>query len=1674
MLEVDKTLRLHAGLCILSLVFTAFALLCNNHHALIRSSHPVLTQAPLGKRSHGSAHQERGLNNMVMFAHLVTLSYLPILALRRGEDSHTAATLLRESSERLLFSVVALFQPVVSLSATCLALVRIFGSHRPGAVPRQLDLQRVFLIALPTTIALSAVLEAGELTFVRGSTQISARAALLSIITAAATISLLCLLGLAVILAKAEMQPVIFASRTRLCSLEGRSVREQRTDTSLSGLCETGPEAQQGTHCNAGMTHTPALGSEHVGSPPCGTASCPRTPREQEGNMTSVAINLAFVSLRLATLLSHCVGVLLWQSNREPAVPSLFATCCMTATGLLMAGQAVSQISVPRAWAMQQKSKKRRPTAPRHTWNGVMPAGSSLRVTDEGKVASSVAVGRDNTASANVGRRLALSALWRWCSFIATSVAQSTGPFKNVDDARSCGLATLAEGQLSTASGPPTQSGPAYRGHAKSALASLCVLPGAWLSPLRRPAGPVDPAPSSAVSLAKQSSSRDLDETDDASDHGSIIVHDLGPSSLEDSEGIMLSSNAATTSVAAPSMHGSTSSSESPRSFSTSSSRQLGFKQTGSPKTHDSSPSDGSREHQRHAEFEQSRGVILRQSSHELENATGAGRSPDSCNKKLAFTAQSLAFRLAERHVRPCSIQLRSHFSTPTASSCGTRPSPPSADERSNSDLESHAGLSGDLHPEEHSMELSPKGHSPPTSLEAPDTSAASNLLPRPSHRHRGSPQSLSAVIKIDASPSSTSLTMEVSKTDGPMLKSFSPTVSPVRRTRLCGQIGDSLSISFESVPSPFLAAWVRSVTVGTEAPVHDGRTIPVSPIAKENTTSSLLSPSSSMTSELRKTLGSTLGLPDSLSAASMIESHTPTGDASPCLGGSQSTARSNDSAARRRSLGSDFGLPVTSGSSPLQDKKPKERDDDGVHRATQIFSHVPSADSQCASSVISGEIVVSSDGSFSVASSPRSPDASVGAMVVTSTSPDGQERRVANIAVFRFPEEAGPHSLDLRQLTPLELHAYKWPYGHLSTVSEVSEEAPSVSTHVSRAQTDLGAWPHMIKRSASRKCSRYYAVARMDDDANFTRTVTDIDNSTAGTDGWVHHIPHENVSMARALGMRAAHSASVVCEPAGMTPRRASGLGNEFWKTSPLPLLPFGPFKEGDSGTDAPDLDGVGEATLTGPAEDVPSFEQMRGAPTDEAHLEDGWSHGMPTTVSDDGSDTDTESCVLLPEFSAADRLEAVAIRNTPRRSTSGMLVKKLLHSQRLPAARSSRKRKSMSTLLGLGRERSRLSASPHSQNLASRRSASCHEIEAQSAVEESQQPHLSTQTGTGKTVGGGNPTAEAAARAEYENPAESSLDTIDQRIERMVQEKYGNNGTVADRSTTGRPLIVVNPDIVSHKQIKRKAVPRYCARSAPKSPRPRPGSYVETSFDERKGTVLIPVGSVTSEEEETMQSEESSVDLSKEGLTRRVLPPTRQSYRAQPATGLPSGRSKEPQWPAITPARTSQLRCFRDLEPALHLLLDSSAAGSPSAMRGVAGPRTGAGLQQRPSTRTAPVPSTRDSPRKDSENVPPHHRPISVSDMTYTHGKPHLASSRPRSAPLLEMHSLTSPNVDYPLPLRFSSHQPSPVTSPPEDSRRTRTHTRTSHTHYAPVRRPRQRIEVADEHRLSNGGWI
>lgn len=820
------------------------------------------------------------------------------------------------------------------------------------------------------------------------------------------------------------------------------------------------------------------------------------------------------------------------------------------------------------------------------------------------------------------------------------------------------------------------------------------------------------------------------------------------------------------------------------------------------------------------------------------------------------------------------------------------------------------------------------KGRSTSFSLEVEDTPTASNFPARSPCSFKNSPRSLSAAITLEKSPVSSSLKMEISEKDDQILRSFTPTLPSVEKVRPGkAEPAGSMSISFESLPSPFLTAWVKNVTSAVnEFECDVPPTDTLMPDKSCAAASMVTSPQSSSGFERRKSLGSTLGLPGSAPLSAKSEKLIVTGCPSTTRNTEDQSITPSSKLAHRKSLGSDFGLREchTSEKSLVVEVEKNTYELNKASREKHMTLHSAySLHSDGGSSLPTSEIVVSPDDSISLSSPAQSPERTTGTMVITSSSsssPQGHNQQVTNITVFHFNEEHSTPTLDLRRLTPLELHAYKWPYGHLSTVPEVSEEGATISSHNSHLQCDLDQWGKVVQQTLQRRHSpRSNSGAMMMSEHWPTPLPADSDRC----DGWVNHVSHKRITFASAFGIVTSPSSQLSPAAFAGTPRQASGLREKFWQTSPLPLLPFGPFvssHENENALKEFDCnDSDGDATLLGHGdEDLSSIEQLRGSSGNSVEPKSLWLSRSTNQDKARNGEKDADSCVYLSKLSAEDRMEALAIRNTPKRSTSNKIVNKLLHAQqRIPVSRVSRNRKSMSSLLGLGgKQRNQVSGRPTSKRSSFRRAVSSSDpIVLAGGIVSAPMP---AEDGNPDTLSPSLNTLEASQTSRFQF-CDRTLDTIDRRIESMVEERYGNCVNAA----SNLPVCPVMPDseplAITQKAVKRKPVPTVvgCASAQPED-------SVKERYHEQAETLLISLNVGESHCERDQYS-----DSLKQGKARL------HSSAAPSSVVKADGRGHNgPQWPAITPARTSQMIQFHDLEPALNHLL-TAPVSSPLAVK-------------------------------------------------------------------------------------------------------------------------------------------
>lgn len=154
------------------------------------------------------------------------------------------------------------------------------------------------------------------------------------------------------------------------------------------------------------------------------------------------------------------------------------------------------------------------------------------------------------------------------------------------------------------------------------------------------------------------------------------------------------------------------------------------------------------------------------------------------------------------------------------------------------------------------------------------------------------------------------------------------------------------------------------------------------------------------------------------------------------------STPASAAQALRRRSLGSELGL--CGGNPPPSQLSSKQA---GATKTTARQDQSTPPTSTPATAAAAADCTLSSFTSSLLLSPDVSPDKGengILAAVLAPLSPEvGSSPPLHDSAEDEedVGEESGPVRLDLRGLTPLQLHAYKWPHGNLSTVAEQSEE---------------------------------------------------------------------------------------------------------------------------------------------------------------------------------------------------------------------------------------------------------------------------------------------------------------------------------------------------------------------------------------------------------------------------------------------------------------------------------------------------------------------------------------------------------------------------------------------------------------------------------------------------------
>lgn len=244
-------------------------------------------------------------------------------------------------------------------------------------------------------------------------------------------------------------------------------------------------------------------------------------------------------------------------------------------------------------------------------------------------------------------------------------------------------------------------------------------------------------------------------------------------------------------------------------------------------------------------------------------------------------------------------------------------------------------------------------------------------------------------------------------------------------------------SVSFETMPSPFLCAWAQQnldVLQVSETDVHS--------------------------SSDQSSLGFEGGRPsfgESLFSENEEEPDDPV----------EATSISN---LRRRSLGSDFGL------SALRN----ESEDASSRRVTEHRLTTETTCSLTDTSSLSTEIVISPDRSLSIGSPASLSCKSTGSLrlhletnhACASTTDTAammlfkascSSDRVWNAAQGPTNDEPATDTcrLDLRELSPLELHNYKWPHNNLAAVPEASEEIVSLYSRT-------GTWHERADQSRS------------------------------------------------------------------------------------------------------------------------------------------------------------------------------------------------------------------------------------------------------------------------------------------------------------------------------------------------------------------------------------------------------------------------------------------------------------------------------------------------------------------------------------------------------------------------------------------------------------------------------
>lgn len=519
-------------------------------------------------------------------------------------------------------------------------------------------------------------------------------------------------------------------------------------------------------------------------------------------------------------------------------------------------------------------------------------------------------------------------------------------------------------------------------------------------------------------------------------------------------------------------------------------------------------------------------------------------------------------------------------------------------------------------------------------------------------------------------------------------------------------------SLPLEPAQSPSLAAWVRGVATAKHGDPQVKAHSNFTP-AKLCLVSPTASSATSSCSDYRDSLSSTLGLPSP--SDRYTSNHVGAPGLKPIMRRAPTESGvSTTDLIRRKSLGSEFGLSALSMSrgehtdSAIQNLTEAAKEQSGL-----TIDNVATAISDVASCTVSSEVIISPDGTVSIYSPSQSIERAQKDRESYSWSPLSKCDPSVILPHAHKKEEPVACELDLRAMNPLELHMYMWPYAHLSTVTEMSEETDTLYSRYSGLSVAASHSQHHRSNVSTSQC----CIPPERDNANQQ------DSSGEGAVAcslislaFVSRGDEHFGSLSEQLGNAAENfrAGNEADEPCKTTPRHEPILRAEFWQVSPRPLQPFGPFSSPPPGGQSRERD----RELSDDCDDItivehssaPSIELMRTASAVELEEHRPWddvSHHSEDSVVDD---LDTTSCEYIQEFSSTEKLAAIGYRNTPKRSKSAKILRKLLPSQRSSQHRRSwSKSKNVSELLGVnktkpGQKLARRGSLRRPQNLISR----------------------------------------------------------------------------------------------------------------------------------------------------------------------------------------------------------------------------------------------------------------------------------------------------------------------------------------------------------------------------------